>query len=51
MLPRMRRYEKSQFQCLITSLVLVLEQKKVLTGYWKSYPRNLKMPKLFILEL
>jgi hypothetical protein len=43
MLPRVRRYEKSQFQCSIISLLLVLEQKIVLTGYRKSYPRNLKM--------
>jgi hypothetical protein len=40
MLPRMRRYEKSQFQCSITSLLLVLEQKLVFIGYRKSYPRN-----------
>jgi hypothetical protein len=37
------KYEKSQFQCSITSLLLFLEQKIVLTGYRKSYPRNLKM--------
>jgi hypothetical protein len=47
MLPRMQRYEKSQFQCLITSLPLVLEQKIVLTGYRKSYPRNWKMCSYF----
>jgi hypothetical protein len=37
------KYEKSQFQCSITSLLLVLEQKIVLTEYRKSYQRNLKM--------
>jgi hypothetical protein len=36
-------YVKSQFECSITSLLLVLEQKIVLTVYKKSYPRNRKM--------
>jgi hypothetical protein len=40
-------YEKSKFQCLITSLLLVLEQKKVLSGYRRSYPRNVEM-KLYL---
>jgi hypothetical protein len=35
--------EKSQFQSSITSLLLLLEQKIVLTGYRKSYPNNKKM--------
>jgi hypothetical protein len=37
------KYEKSQFQCSITSLLLVLKQKIVFTGYRKSYWRNFKM--------
>jgi hypothetical protein len=43
MLPRVRWYEKSQFQCLKTSLLLVLEQNILLPGYRKSYPRNPEM--------
>jgi hypothetical protein len=43
MLPRVQKYETSQFQCLITSLLLILEQKIVFTGYWKSYPWNPEM--------
>jgi hypothetical protein len=39
--PIFQRYGKSQFQCSITSLLLVLEQKIVLPGYRKSYPMNL----------
>jgi hypothetical protein len=34
---------KSQFQCSITSLLLVLEQKIALPGYRKSYPSNPEM--------
>jgi hypothetical protein len=43
MVPRVQRYEKFKFQCLITSLLFVLEQKVVLLGYRKSYPRNPEM--------
>jgi hypothetical protein len=50
MLPRVRRYEKSQFQCSITSLLLVLERKIVLPGYRNSYPRNSKNPFIFDLS-
>jgi hypothetical protein len=51
MLPRVWRYEKSQFQCSITSLLLVLERKVVLPGYRKSYPRNSKIRSYFTFDL
>jgi hypothetical protein len=43
MLLRLQSYENLQFQCAITSLILVLEQKIVLPRYRKSYPQNREM--------
>jgi hypothetical protein len=43
MLPRVQRYEKSQFQCSMTSLLFVLEQKILLTWYRKLYTKEFKM--------